>query len=423
MTNNPLQIRLVTSTEEFENLHKDWNTLLEDSHSPQPFLLWEWLFTWWEVFQDSNKKLFILAVYDAENLVSIAPFYIESRTPFFKCLRFLGEGEHRDDKIVTPYPDVIVKEGYVDQTISTLAEYLKQNSKSSFNMATFDLMQDQSTLHKLSLALNADFNTIIDPSESQFVIDLPEDSDAYMSSLSKSSRKSFRMKLNRLKDAGEVATASEDNLDTGLEIVEALNRKRWSDKSDLSVFDSEKFKRFHQNFCNRLKTQDIVKFRTLKHDSEVIAATYNLKYKDKMYSYMSGFGSSDDKRFSPMFLFDLMEIQAMIKNGYVEYDLMTSEAANNYKTKFNAKVIPLYKAHWAKKGVTNLVVSNYLKARPTLSKTFHGSKAFIKNPNKESVAAALSHSREFIKERKQAFAKVMLVLSSQVALYLVIFES
>ena len=41
-----------------------------------------------------------------------------------------------------------------------------------------------------------------------------------------------------------------------------------------------------------------------------IAAVHNFNFKKRCYSYQSGFSSSDDKRFSPMVVFDILEIQA-----------------------------------------------------------------------------------------------------------------
>ena len=78
------ELRVINSIESFENLRDEWNELYAECQSTTIFLSWDWMFTWWDVFNTSiNSKLFILCVYEKEQLIGLAPFiyYILFQNP------------------------------------------------------------------------------------------------------------------------------------------------------------------------------------------------------------------------------------------------------------------------------------------------------------------------------------------------------
>lgn len=363
----------VETLEDFKALKDDWNKLVEESINPHPFILWEWMFTWWEVYHQVGKdKLSLLALYQEGELVAIAPFYIKSVGPFINSLKLLGEGENKTDAVVTTYPDIIVKESYRKQSISVFSEILKGLTHISlnFNFACFNLVHENSILEALGRCLTDRYKTLKNHSENQFVINLPESEDQYFEGLSKSTRKQFRMKLNRIKKEGDIDITSVVDLKSGLETVEELHRARWHYSEDSNIFDSPYFKRFHNKLSERFQNQDIMQIRVMNHDEKPIAASYNFNYKNTCFSYLGGFKSADDKRFSPMFIFDMLEIKSLIRRRYKRYDLLVSEAQNNYKTKFGSDVNSVYRIHWLKKGFISKGVSAYLNVRPFLSNIY-----------------------------------------------------
>jgi len=375
MTKNiGVHVACIQSIDEFKALKEDWNRLVGESINPHPFILWEWMFTWWEVYHQASKdKLTILTLYHDGELVALAPFYIKSVSPFVKSLKLIGEGENEADAAVTAYPDIIVKEQFRKQSISAFSEILNGTSQLTlnFNFASFNLVHENSILEELGQCLTDRYVTLKNHSENQFVINLPEDEDQYLQGLSKSTRKQFRMKLNRIKKAGNVEITSVDDLKSGLETLEGLHRARWNDSAGRNIFDSHYFKRFHYKLCERFKNQNIMQIRVMNHAEKPIVAAYNLNYKNTCYSYLGGFKSSDDKRFSPMFLFDMLEIKNFIKHHFKRYDLLVSEAQNNYKTKFGSDVNSVYKIHWLKKGIISKGMNTYLNVRPFLAKAYH----------------------------------------------------
>jgi CelD/BcsL family acetyltransferase involved in cellulose biosynthesis len=84
-----ISIRPISTIEDFLILRQDWTKLLQSSPVKSAFLTWEWLFTWWKYF-GQNKQLRILAAYDQESLVGIAPLMLR-QIPFWGLrIRFLS---------------------------------------------------------------------------------------------------------------------------------------------------------------------------------------------------------------------------------------------------------------------------------------------------------------------------------------------
>ena len=87
-----LEIRRLTSTEEFDALEPIWNKLAESAEFVTVFQTFEWLHSWWQSF-GSNHELNILTVYDGEKLIGIAPLMLTRLRRFGrKCrsIQFIG---------------------------------------------------------------------------------------------------------------------------------------------------------------------------------------------------------------------------------------------------------------------------------------------------------------------------------------------
>lgn len=92
---NQIRVDCIDCVEQFRALHSQWNTLVEQSIHPQPFLLWEWIFTWWEVYQKPDYRLLVLAVYDGDKLLAIAPFYIDNSHWMLRGRLRMNSGTHQ----------------------------------------------------------------------------------------------------------------------------------------------------------------------------------------------------------------------------------------------------------------------------------------------------------------------------------------
>ena len=371
-TEKVLRVETIHSAEQFCALEKSWNQLLETATCQNPFVTWDWMYTWWEVFGKENNSLYILTIYKDNSLVAIAPFYLQKRFKLFSRLGFIGEGEKKSDAITTHYPDIIVSKDNQKTAVSHIIHHLTNRLESDFlfDYARFDLIKPDAVIHKVTQGLSKSLKTKNDFTGNQFIVPLPKDGDEYIASLSKSARKQFRLKGNRLEKVGKIEIQSETDNAKGLEIVEKLHRSRWEGVVPTNIFDSEDFKSFHKTLANRVSGKNIVDIRTMTLDGNAIVASYNFHYNNTCYSYLSGFESEDDHRLSPMFTFDLREMKQLIKAGYHSFDLLVSESDSNYKKRFGSEIVPCERVLWISNSSSSLLFKSYFSIKSRLIKTY-----------------------------------------------------
>ena len=374
------RVLCIKDTDQFRELKSDWNQLVEHSIHPQPFLLWEWIFTWWEVYAKSSYELTIVAVYKDETLVALAPFYIDNSALLIKGrLRMLGEGEAFKDEVVSHYPDIICLEAHREPVVDHLVEYLLQN-ESSWSFGQFRFMLGNSVLSDMQKKLASHYDHYTVSSSQSYAIELPKTPEDYVASLSRSMRKQFRSRLNRMESSGELKILSAHEFDDpheALEILERLHRARWEKQGVSCIFDSIAFKTFHKTLLNRFLEQGIIDIRVMYHNGEAVAAVHNFNFNKRCYSYQSGFKSQDDKRFSPMVVFDILEIQALVSAGYIQYDYLSAEGDQSYKEKFKCETAPVYETLWLKRGWQSVLMQTYRRTRSKGGVIYRRLKSFV----------------------------------------------
>ncbi|MCK4324612.1 MAG: GNAT family N-acetyltransferase [Armatimonadetes bacterium] len=91
-----LRTDVLTTTEAFCDLRGEWGKLISKSDIYSPFMMWEWLYAWWQFF-GHNKRLRLITVRDSQNrLVGLAPMmlgFTEDNRCDRRILAFVGSGE------------------------------------------------------------------------------------------------------------------------------------------------------------------------------------------------------------------------------------------------------------------------------------------------------------------------------------------
>jgi len=99
---------------QFVNMREEWNSLLEKSVTNEVFLLWKWIYSWWDVFKDGSRELYLLRGKNAMGeTIGIAPFYLQKQTLFGNLkrniIRFCSSLETDPDHL-----DIIATKEYGD---------------------------------------------------------------------------------------------------------------------------------------------------------------------------------------------------------------------------------------------------------------------------------------------------------------------
>jgi len=349
MNNLSAEITCITTTEEFQALQAEWNALNDLSEKGTIFSSWEWLFSWWEIYQnDAIRELYILSYRENGKLHGIAPFqvldYPKKQFPCSKQLIFLGTGETDGGLVLTEYLDLLVTPGKETEVINAFSNELMQEQR-HWQGALFKQLIESSLLGSLFAGQKLSINTKVEPNGFRTLIDLPETYKDYLMSLKKKKRNNITRMLTRLEAEQDYTI---DSIRTGLDIDIAmteladLNRKRRGQLEQPSAFHQPNFEAFHRIVVKRLLPLHKVELRILRIEGKAVAGLYSLIDGDTMHAYQSGFEAELGHRYSLLTMMITSEISNCIDHPDLKrFNFMYSADENSYKLRYSAYTEPM----------------------------------------------------------------------------------
>jgi CelD/BcsL family acetyltransferase involved in cellulose biosynthesis len=122
-----VNVSVITSWTELEQLKPVWNQLLFRSRATSIFLTWEWLETWYNAI-DRKVDLYVVTVRDDSGLlVGIAPFY-RAQLRFLKVFQYRTLRYVADTATGAEYADWIADPDREETVCRTIADYLAAQS-------------------------------------------------------------------------------------------------------------------------------------------------------------------------------------------------------------------------------------------------------------------------------------------------------
>ncbi len=376
------ELRLIDSIADFKKIRDEWNYLYDECQSTTIFLSWDWMFTWWEVFNKSiSSKLFILSVYENNKLIGVAPFHILHSFPksliHGRTISFIGCGEENTDKIVSQYADFIVKPEKQEIMISAVSEYLNKN-KRKWDFADFQFLLEDSVISQCFTDGVTRVHTQLSQYGNRFYIPEMNDFDDFLEQMENRWSKMYKKKNRKLNKDGDVRIENSLDIDTAKVAFKQLadmHEARWKNRTDINIFKSELFNEFHIKLLERLVPQNKASINTLFLDNEPLASYYYFTDKAQLHYYQSGFYSKHANRYSPLFLLVCNEIGLAIKDKK-RFDFMFDENPDSYKKEqYAAQSKPMYRLMWSpyksrmlKHKCAKVIQANYLKIKNPLNK-------------------------------------------------------
>jgi CelD/BcsL family acetyltransferase involved in cellulose biosynthesis len=344
-TAEEVKIRIIDDEEGFKNLKDTWNDLLNRSNSNNIFLTWEWMHSWWDIYQE-DKSLLIMIAEEANEVIGIAPFCIVKSRYFairpLRHIEFLGTTGP-----CAEYLDFILLKGREHELVNALLNRLNNIAKEwnvinlvsvHTNAVNLEVCRKYFKERKYKHYIyNEDFCPFIE---------LPSSADEYYKSLSSNKRWKFRNRrkqleqkyaavFKELKNTDEL----ENNFDTFMELYD----KRWKDKGIEGSFsqNKNKFILFHKKIIKLLSDKHWLYFIFLKAKNKIVAAQYNFIYNNKIYYYAATFDPAWSG-YSVGSVLQLMAIEDAIRKKISEFDFLRgTEEYKYYWTKKNHKTVDL----------------------------------------------------------------------------------
>jgi CelD/BcsL family acetyltransferase involved in cellulose biosynthesis len=301
----------------FAALRPDWNELLRASSSDNPFLTWEWQYTWWNHLRESGALRLIVVRADDE-LIAIAPLrLLTSPWHGFSRLEFLGTGHAGSD-----YLDLIIRRGREMESISALAQYFEAQQL----CLRFNHLSPSSLAAQLGAALATD-GWVSAPADDGACPIIPlagHTFDSYLATLGSSHRANVR---RRIKAIGQQFDVRFDRVITHRERQDALtdlvawSERRWKDAGGSTAFITPAVRAFQDQVTARALEQGWLLMYVLRLNDEAAAVMYGFHYGRRFYFYQHGFDDRYKAQSLGLVLMGLT-IRAVIDEGAREFDML-----------------------------------------------------------------------------------------------------
>jgi CelD/BcsL family acetyltransferase involved in cellulose biosynthesis len=289
-----LRVSTVTTVEGMARLADDWNALLVRAGNELPFLLPEWLCTWWEVFRETGPFIrdslhFKVLRRSGGEVVAMAPFMRTDRPSFgpvrARSLNFLGA-----DPYITEQCGPVVDPAWGEDAGRALADDLA--SDPSWDWIAWQGLDRQAPF---ASALDRGLCLHWTEAETSNVLTLAPTWEELRGRLKRNIKESLRHGYNSLERDGftprlEVARTPaqvEEALSTFLRLHGA--RAALTDTvRHPDHFSDPRGERFLRLVCERLARREVARVFTLFVGGEAVASRIGFALPRCLYFYYSG---------------------------------------------------------------------------------------------------------------------------------------
>lgn len=349
-------VSLISSLKEFKELKEEWQILNDESLKGTIFSSWDWLFTWWETYQnDCTRVLYILTCRDSKNnLIGIAPFQIiNNPKKYFPCSRqiiMLGAGETDGSLVLGEYMDLLIKQENEESVIKHFSDYLFDN-KSQWNGVKFQQILDDSLISKLFFDYKKQIIYSKQAEGFRTIITLPETYKAYLMSLRKKMRNNITRTFSRLESEQSYTIELIDNInevEDGIALLAELNRSRRGDLELPSSFEQANFEKYHRKLAKQLLSSNHplqnISLRVLRFSGVPVAMLYSFFDGETIHAYQSGFEKENGHRYSLLTTMLTQEISNSIDNKKIKcFNFMFSDDELTYKRRYAGSTETMYR--------------------------------------------------------------------------------
>lgn len=312
-----------------------WNALADEL----PFRTFAWTQTWWRYYREPNSALWMLAVLDEhDELVGIAPWYLQHTKTQGRLVRFLGSGE-----VCSDYLTILAEPELVRAVSRALADWLAGEGASQWDLLDLSGVEaDDSAVLALRQRL-AELGHRVDVrlDEACWRAELPGDWNQFLATLSKSRRERTRALLRRGVDTGRATVhrvTNQQELDWAFEVLIELHQKRRNSLDQSGCFASSRFTAFHRDIARQLLALEQLRMQWIELDGRPVAAEYSFVGGSTVYYYQGGFEPEvADER--PGWLSFAISLRGAIEEGYQAYDFLRGDEP--YKASWGATQRPL----------------------------------------------------------------------------------
>ncbi len=253
-----------------------------------------WLHNWWRHY-GAGRELFVLTVRNArDQLVGIAPCYVESSVRHGRVVRLLGDGVVCSDHLgllATPeYRDAVAEALARWMTRASQGEHGAENQWHALHLDGVD--GNDRLVALLAERMTTLGNRVHCQMRFQYwTMSLGDSWEEYLAGMSKTRRKVARRMRRRYFDTGRAIVktfTSADSWDDAMRVFVNLHQRRRESLGQPGCFADPRFNAFLHAAARDLRDRGVARLYLLELDGQPAAADFSLVDGDTMFAYQSG---------------------------------------------------------------------------------------------------------------------------------------
>lgn len=323
--------KLINGEAAFAELSLVWDLIAQRGVTNTPFQSLAYQQAWWTHLHPADGRLHTIAVYQEDEPIGIACFYVVNET-----INFNGCVEETD------YLDIIAAPEHAEAAWTAVFDCLCSPGFPEWQ--GLDLCNiPAASPSRLILAQEAErrgFSFHEEVIEVCPVIELPDSFDAYLATIDSKQRREIRRKLRRADAAGVklVQMGPEDDIEAAVNAFLDLLQKSTFEKRDW--LNEGRRAVFHDTAKAALQTETL-QLLFLEVDRRKAAALFNFDYNGRIWVYNSGLDPSAFGNLSLGVVLTAKAIERAIENGITRFDFLRGN--ETYKYRFGAKDTIIYR--------------------------------------------------------------------------------
>lgn len=269
-----INISKITNTHEWKKLEPEWNKLLATSDAKwNPFLTFEWLYSWWEVFGE-DKELAVLLAEDDTGLIAIAPLMVSKRTGFRVC-EFIGTGR-------TDYLGFILSEINEGEVYNNFFKFI--NTNLSWHLMNLrDFIGDPENIILASKKANLKYCGII--GDTSPYLPLSTTWDEYLMSKSGKNRGNIKRAIKKIEADKEISVDCVRDYDPKLvDEIAVVEANSWKAETGSPRF-SGNGRLFFDTIFNKFFKNQWLEIWTLRFRGKLLSHSINYIFNCSIYNY------------------------------------------------------------------------------------------------------------------------------------------
>jgi CelD/BcsL family acetyltransferase involved in cellulose biosynthesis len=376
-----LKIVLINSWSDFSGVELAWNRLVENSNA-HIYQTHSWLSSWWKHYSNpKSDSLSILIFYHEEEIIGIAPFYIQGDSlfgkTFYRRLCLLGSGNAFNksfgmflDDGPSDYLDIIIKPKYEKICSEALSNYLVANSKLFDEIILLNVREDSNIYnHLLPELQQKGLSSKISHADICPYVTTPSSVENFLNE----KNQSVKRRLVQSWKAGKEGTifsvrtvSSHDEYDKSISYLIKLHQNRWNKIGYPGFFANKQYKKFFNDVIIKFFQNNWLWFKTAYDGEHCIAGRLAFRFNDRLYDYLTGFDESTPAAKRRPGLALLIEmIEDGVREKIATVDLLRGNEA--YKFEFTSTLIHNYNLRLKLPSTENALLSPILELLKLIS--------------------------------------------------------